>query len=530
VTVVHRAVLVLVALAAGLLLVPASAWAARASSFSLYSDPGDFIGQGKQRVFHPGNTSQLGVTVEGDAIIAFGVGGPHNEGYSVSIAAPPGETLEPRNYIDVQRLAFRRPGHAGLDVEGMNRGCNELGGRFELKDLAFDAAGRVSRLWLVFQQHCEHAYAAAHGEVRFNAPVPDAEAAVAPGDRPLGAARRLAHRASRAGDLPRVGRDHPGRGRGRAPRRLPDRRRRLHRARRAVRRHGRLRAAGRGSRTAVLRLTDAAGAVHAVPLEGFRHGGTTSAEFEVLAGDVASTPGTYRYSPANARFGGSAFTREASLGLQEPGRRTSGGTRTSTPGRRRSAPGPTSLRPPRVRRPGHADHRAAAGLQCGRRRVHHPSLRPHARRRHARVRRQLPAALLRRSPPCAARVLEVPVGRHLTAGGMAGARPAPRIDVPPEPVAPGDPGRPGPPAPPPRRRRPPQRARRPRLPPPCSRRRSRRPTSARCAAAARTRSSGPLAHCPAPPARIACAARGARTSWPAAAAPTSCSAGTGATA
>ena len=57
-----------------------------------------------------------------------------------------------------------------------------------------------------------------------------------------------------------------------------------------------------GTRRATLRLTDAAGGVHETALEGFAHDGTTDAELEVLAGDVAGQPGTYRYDPTTAFF------------------------------------------------------------------------------------------------------------------------------------------------------------------------------------------------------------------------------------
>ena len=62
-----------------------------------------------------------------------------------------------------------------------------------------------------------------------------------------------------------------------------------------------------GARRARLEIVDTAGVRHAVTLEGFLHGGTTRADIEVLAGDVAAPPedrGLHVYEPASARFSG----------------------------------------------------------------------------------------------------------------------------------------------------------------------------------------------------------------------------------
>src|SRR4051794_38104963 len=117
--------------------------------------------------------------MDGGAVLAYAVGG--GDAYSFEFAAPPGEQLEPRNYVGVQRLPFRDPGHPGMEVTGNNHGCNTLGGRFELRDLVRDAAGGVQRLWVVFEQHCEGNQAAAWGEVRIGAPSPPAQERTAPG-------------------------------------------------------------------------------------------------------------------------------------------------------------------------------------------------------------------------------------------------------------------------------------------------------------------------------------------------------------
>ena len=101
---------------------PAAARGATATSISLYSDPSDFIGQGRQRVFHPGNVSQIGAAMEGDSVLAWAVGGPYDEGYSFQFAAPDGEPLKPGSYVGAQRLPFADPDRPGMEVTGESRG------------------------------------------------------------------------------------------------------------------------------------------------------------------------------------------------------------------------------------------------------------------------------------------------------------------------------------------------------------------------------------------------------------------------
>ena len=296
----------LVGLAAGLATLTVAAPAYAETSISFYSDDGDFIGGGRQRVFEPANTSSLGAKMDGDTVLAWAVGGPYREGYSFEFAAPPGEQLEPRNYTGAERLPFRRAGHPGLDVTGENRGCNTLGGRFELRDLAHDGAGNVQRLWVLFEQHCEGNQAAGWGEIRVNVEAPPTvrwppldswrDATPVPVSAPAEVVGSNAFRVE--GGHVRFVPDTPG-------------------THEAV-----LRAGGTETR-----------------LEGFAYGGTTSATVEVIAGgDVAGQPGTYTYGPQNAQFGGRTYDTETSVfvaGADDrwfEGRFGAGGATPLTPG------------------------------------------------------------------------------------------------------------------------------------------------------------------------------------------------------
>ena len=90
-----------------------------------------------------------------------------------------------------------------------------------------------------------------------------------------------------------------------------------------------------GARRARLEIVDTAGVRHAVTLEGFLHGGTTRADIEVLAGDVAAPPGDrglHAYAPADARSRGSSTrrTRSCRCSSRTTTTTTSGGTSAST--------------------------------------------------------------------------------------------------------------------------------------------------------------------------------------------------------
>jgi hypothetical protein len=137
------------------------------SSVTMMSEPGDYIGQGRDRVFNERNGA---ITVTGDAgYLQINVsGGTLGDYYHLDVAAPPGELLHPGLYTGVQRAAFRTAKRAGLDIAGSGRGCNEVGGRFDVKDIVLGPNSTVSRLWMTYEQHCENGPAALFGEIRLS--------------------------------------------------------------------------------------------------------------------------------------------------------------------------------------------------------------------------------------------------------------------------------------------------------------------------------------------------------------------------
>jgi hypothetical protein len=136
------------------------------SFVTMYSDAGDFVGQGQQRLFSTaaGNS----VTISGTAA-SFDVnvsGGP--DSFIMEFAAAPGDSLQPGLYTGAQRASFREPGHPGIDIFGDGRGCNTVSGRFDVKSIGTDAGGNVDALWLTYEEHCEGGTAALFGAIQIN--------------------------------------------------------------------------------------------------------------------------------------------------------------------------------------------------------------------------------------------------------------------------------------------------------------------------------------------------------------------------
>jgi hemolysin type calcium-binding protein len=288
------------------LLAPA-ARAATVTSLSVYSDTGDFIGVGVPRVAHPGGPAVSGgPDPYGDGGIAVGaVTG--QEGVSVEIAPPPGERLRPHNWTRTDRYPFQTSGRPGLTVQADSRGCNVASGSVEVLDVGFDEQGHVKRLWALFDHHCEGLRSSAFGEVRWRAWVPAAAAHVTPAVLrwpvldswwPAAPASVVYHGSAAVSRVAVAGDDA---------------------AHFSVRTDGCTGNAppcsvvvdfaptAPGARRARLEIVDTSGLHHAVTLEGFLHGGTTRADIEVLAGDVAAPPedrGLHAYGPADTLFSG----------------------------------------------------------------------------------------------------------------------------------------------------------------------------------------------------------------------------------
>ncbi len=297
--------LLLAAAVFGLAVQPAAAQGAT-SSVVMFSDSGDYIGGGQPRLFHAGN-ARIGVSGNAQYLTVAVSGGTHGDQFSLDFAAAPGERLQPGVYVGAQRAPFRQAERPGIDIGGDGRGCNQIEGNFEVKDIAVNASGAVERLWVIYEQHCEGGSPALFGEVRVGVPAGTGSGFVAP------SVLRWP-----ASDLGRAGTAVPvtfvARGRavrltdtsvtGASPADFPVRSDecsgRTVAAGDSCQVWVRFVAAAAGTRTAKLRITDATGERHDVSLQGFAYGGTTKVVLYSDPGDYIGAGRDWSYTPANA--------------------------------------------------------------------------------------------------------------------------------------------------------------------------------------------------------------------------------------
>lgn len=135
---------------------------------SMFSDPGDYIGGGTQQEFDHTNATFSG-TVSTAGIGLSVSGGTSGLSWSMVIDPPPGTKFHAGYYPKVQRAEFRQAGYAGLDIFGDGRGCNTDSGAIDVRDLAVSGSA-ITRLDLLYEQHCEGGGPALFGEIRIAEP------------------------------------------------------------------------------------------------------------------------------------------------------------------------------------------------------------------------------------------------------------------------------------------------------------------------------------------------------------------------
>lgn len=129
----------------------------------LHSDPGDYIGGGGDASFTPA-ASEI-VAQFFTRYVHFGVDYGDWNGW---FAPPKGQVLAPGTYENATRYPFNGDG-AGLTVDSPGRGCNTVTGRFTITTISFDSHGALRTFGATFEQHCDGAVPALHGEFDFRA-------------------------------------------------------------------------------------------------------------------------------------------------------------------------------------------------------------------------------------------------------------------------------------------------------------------------------------------------------------------------
>ncbi|MGD0169005.1 MAG: hypothetical protein ABSE54_04695 [Smithella sp.] len=130
----------------------------------LQSDSGDYIGQGQTYTYIPA-----------DATIAVSATGGHlSTGISVNGNSWAGDfqtmnsisQLQLGYYGNLERYPFNNPALGGLSWYGFGRGCNTLTGWFAIDNVTY-TSGSLMAIDLRFEQHCEGASSALHGQIHW---------------------------------------------------------------------------------------------------------------------------------------------------------------------------------------------------------------------------------------------------------------------------------------------------------------------------------------------------------------------------
>jgi len=135
---------------------------------TMFSDGGDFIGGGSPQEFDSTNASFSGTVSTGGINLSVS-GGTSGLSWSFVIDPPPSASFRVGYYPKVQRAEFRSAGFAGLDITGDGRGCNIISGAIDVRDMAVSGS-TITRLDLLYEQHCEGGPPALFGEVRIGEP------------------------------------------------------------------------------------------------------------------------------------------------------------------------------------------------------------------------------------------------------------------------------------------------------------------------------------------------------------------------
>ena len=285
----------------------------------MFSDRGDYIGGGQPRLFDSDNAA---ISVSGSAayLTVTVSGGTRGDSYRMDFAAPPGQALTTGVYDRAQSAPFRTATRPGIDIGGDGRGCNEITGRFEVRDLAVGSNGVPTRLWIVYEQHCEGGQPALFGEVRIGEPAGGA-AALEPtvvrwppadlGQSATAVPITIVAQAPTTILAATIRGDEPGD----FPIRVDDCT------------GQRLVAGGRcqvwvrfvpssaGPRAAVLRITHEDGSHQAMALQGFAYGGRTRVILNSQPGDFIGGGANYSYDPANARIAASGSRQHVAFSV-----------------------------------------------------------------------------------------------------------------------------------------------------------------------------------------------------------------------
>lgn len=150
-------------------------------SLSFVSEEGDWVGGGQSMTFTDADTNFTYRAQNNGNLISVSLNQNNYEHwFYLDMRAPSGLPLTVGSYEGATRWPFMAFDVPGLNFSGDGRGCNQLGGNFQIHALGYAADGTIEHLDATWEQHCEFRTPALLGEVLIDnrPPMPPLEIAL----------------------------------------------------------------------------------------------------------------------------------------------------------------------------------------------------------------------------------------------------------------------------------------------------------------------------------------------------------------
>ena len=143
-----------------------------------FSEPGDWIGQGKTVWVTPADNFVFNVSSDSNTVV-FDINNiddptvpdQDEQFWSLALAAPFGTALTVGAYEDAARWPSQDVSEPGLDFTENHRGSNIITGRFDILEASYGPTGDLLQFAANFEQHSEGADPALFGQIRYNSTV-----------------------------------------------------------------------------------------------------------------------------------------------------------------------------------------------------------------------------------------------------------------------------------------------------------------------------------------------------------------------
>ena len=138
------------------------------TSATLFSDPGDPVGEGADRAFTADQIVPLFDPANDPNLISFQLAAGLGSNYYLTFRASDGGRIVPGAYEGATG-GFHVPGTPTLVVASTHIGCGFVTGRFEVVEATYDDHGLLTSFDSYFSQNCGSSGPAITGEIRWNA-------------------------------------------------------------------------------------------------------------------------------------------------------------------------------------------------------------------------------------------------------------------------------------------------------------------------------------------------------------------------